>query len=171
MPEDSGIPNPEDLKKTTEELKNQAKATDDLAKSTEAAADATSKLDDASKKAASARKDQINDSMDLAKTAAAFEKISFGGIFKAKMAMKGFMKSITMMDGMKLEAKIDGIADLGEAFEKMSTVGFLGARRAKKGMKILGGALVDMQKMAGGPLTMVTTGLGDMSGMMEQAQR
>ena len=40
MPEDSGIPKPEDLKKTTEELKNQKKATDDLTKTTEAAADA-----------------------------------------------------------------------------------------------------------------------------------
>jgi len=169
MPEDSGIPKPEDLKKTTEELKNQAKATDDLAKSTEAAADATSKLDDASKKAASARKDQIDDAKTQAKMAEQFEKISFGGIFKARMAMKGFMKSLGSLDGKEINAsaKIEGLSDLADAFQKLSTVGFLGARRAKKGMKILGGALVDMQKMAGGPLTMVTTGLGDMSKMME----
>ena len=135
MPEDSGIPKPEDLKKTTEELKNQAKATDDLAKSTEAAADATSKLDDASKKAANARKDQIDDAKTQAKMAAQFEKISFGGIFKARMAMKGFMKSLGSLDGKEINAsaKIEGLSDLADAFQKLSTVGFLGARRAKKG--------------------------------------
>ena len=158
---------PKDLKKTTEEIKNQAKATEDLTKSTEAAADATSKLDDATAKAASARKDQIADSKTQAKMAEQFEKVSFTGIFKAKLAMKGFMESISMMDGMKIETKIDGIADLGDAFEKMSTVGFFGARRAKKGMKILGGALVDMQKMTGGPMSVMSSGFGDMAKSME----
>ena len=197
MPEDSGIPNPEDLKKATEELKNQAKATDDLAKSTEAAADATSKLDDASKKAVDSGKEEVKltkeqieqkkkladiaakskadnkEAIEAGKTQAtiakAFEKISFTGIFKARMAMKGFMKSLGSLDGKEINAsaKIEGLSDLADAFQKLSTVGFFGARRAKKGMKILGGALVDMQKMAGGPLTMVTTGLGDMSKMME----
>ena len=195
MPEDSGIPKPEDLKKATEELKNQKKATDDLAKSTEAAADATSKLGDASKKAVDSGKEEVKltkeqieqkkkladitakskadkkEAIEAGKTQAtiakAFEKISFAGIFKARIAMKGFMKSLKTMDGMKIDTKIEGIGDLGEAFSNLSSLSFFGARRAKRGMMILGGALVDMQKMSEGPLSITTTGLDGMGKTME----
>ena len=196
-PEDTNPipPDPKDVKKTTEELKNQKKATDDLAKSTEAAADATSKLGDASKKAVDSGKEEVKltkeqieqkkkladiaakakadkkEAIEAGKTQAeiakSFEKISFVGIFRARIAMKGFLKSLKSMDGMKIDTKIEGIGDLGEAFSKLSSQSFFGARRAKRGLMILGGALVDMQKMSEGPLEVTTAGLDGMGKMVE----
>jgi hypothetical protein len=196
-PEENTPPpkDPKDIKKVTEETKKQAKANSDAADAAKSAADATKGLADATKEAVDAGKEEVKltkeqieqkkkladiaakakadkkEAIEAGKTQAAiaksFEKISFMGIFKARIAMKGFMKSLKTMDGMKIETKIEGIGDLGEAFSKLSSQSFFGAKRAKRGLMILGGALVSMQKMSEGPLEITTTGLDGMAKMVE----
>ena len=196
-PEENTPPpkDPKDVKKATEETKKQAKANRDAADAAKSAADATRGLADETKASVDAGKEEVKltkeqieqkkklaeiaakakadkkEAIEAGKTQAAiaksFEKISFMGIFKARVAMKGFMKSLKTMDGMKIETKVEGIGDLGEAFSKLSSLSFFGAKRAKRGLMILGGALVGMQKMSEGPLEITTTGLDGMAKMVE----